>query len=127
MDPADAWRTWPLDDGPDADGRWDWSRSDRSVRESMVNILLTRPGERLMRPELGAGVTRFIHRGNDATTRGLLAGEAQRAVQRDEPRVELESVVASTLPAQPTHVALTLRYRRRHDGRSDRIDLDLAL
>ena len=35
-------RSWPLG-GVDADGRLNWTLDDQSVREVMLNILLTRP------------------------------------------------------------------------------------
>ena len=63
--------SWPLG-GVDADGRLDWSRDDKSIREVMLNILLTRPGERLMQPDFGAGLLDFVHQPNNETTRNLL-------------------------------------------------------
>ena len=43
--------------------------------------LLTRPGERLMRPEFGAGIRSFIHHPNNETTRALIADAAQEAAE----------------------------------------------
>jgi phage baseplate assembly protein W len=123
--PADTGdRTWPMD-GPADDGTLTWSSGDASVRESLLNLLLTRPGERLMRPQFGAGVTRFVHELNNETTRGLLAGEVSRAAQRGEPRIALDGVDTSPDPEEPTRVTLSVRYRRLGDGGADALDIAL--
>ena len=44
--------SWPLLGGIDESGRLPYAHDDRSIREVMLNILLTRPGERLLRPEI---------------------------------------------------------------------------
>lgn len=126
MADADPDITWPLD-GPDDEGRLRWSSGEASVRESLLNLLLTRPGERVMRPELGAGVTRFIHQSDDETTRGLLANEAGRAAQTGEPRIKVESVEAQADPDRAGRVLLSLRYRRLRDGGRDGLELGLDL
>ena len=117
-------RTWPLE-GPADDGSLSWSTGETSIRESLVNLVLTRPGERLMRPQFGAGVTRFIHQPNNETTRGLLVGEATRVAQRGEPRIAVAAVEAVTDPDDPTRVVLTLRYRRLGDSGADALSLAL--
>ena len=73
--------SFPLLDGIGENGRMPWQAGNKSVREVMVNILLTRPGERLMRPEFGAGIRNFIHQPNNETTRALLADAAQQALK----------------------------------------------
>ena len=107
-------RSWPLE-GPDDSGALDWSTGDDSVRESLVNLLLTRPGERVMRPEFGAGITRYVHQPNNQTTRGLVAGEVRRAAERGEPRIAVEAVDVDADPAEPARAVLHLRYRRLND------------
>ena len=52
--------SWPLG-SINSDGSLSWSEDDNSIRENMLNILLTRPGERIQRPEFGAGLLKFIH------------------------------------------------------------------
>jgi phage baseplate assembly protein W len=113
--------------GVDADGRLEWSRGNRSVREVLLNILLTRPGERLMRPTFGAGLRNWIHHPNNETTRALIADAARRACERWEPRVEILDVTATADPSHPAQVNLSIRYRLRYDGARDQFDLSLTL
>lgn len=109
------------------DGRPAWRRGNASVREVMLNILLTRPGERLMRPEFGAGIRNFIHHPNNETTRALIADAALRALTRWEPRVTIEEVRVVADRERLSHVNLSVRYRLLADGRQDSIELALDL
>ncbi len=117
----------PLFDGVDATGRLPWQSGNASIREAMLNILLTRPGERLMRPEFGAGILDFIHYPNNETTRALIVDAAQRALIRWEPRVIVEEVSVSADPQQFSHASLAVRYRLRYDDSRDSFNLALEL
>lgn len=119
--------SWPLFDGLDAQGRLAWRRGQPALRDSLLNILLTRPGERLMRPDFGAGIRDFIHQPNNETTRALLADAAQRAITRHEPRIQVDEVRALPDAQAPSQVNLSVRYRLRSSGRSERFDLSLNL
>ncbi|MBP0622461.1 GPW/gp25 family protein [Cupriavidus consociatus] len=119
--------SFPLLPGLGGDGRPAWRRGNSSVREVMLNILLTRPGERLMRPEFGAGIRNFIHHPNNETTRALIADAALRALTRWEPRVTIEEVRVVADRERLSHVNLSVRYRLLADGRQDSIELALDL
>ncbi|NTV10558.1 MAG: GPW/gp25 family protein [Zoogloea sp.] len=119
--------SFPLFGGLDAGGRLGWSEGNASVREVIMNILLTRPGERLMRPEFGAGLQNFIHHPNNETTRALIADAALRAISRWEPRVTVEEVRAAADSERLSVVNLAIRYRLRTDGSRDTLDLALEL
>jgi phage baseplate assembly protein W len=119
--------SFPLFDGASSTGRLEWQGGNKSVREVMLNILLTRPGERLMRPEFGAGILDFIHYPNNETTRALIVDAAQRALTRWEPRVILDEVSLVRDPLRLSHANLSIRYRLRDDGSSGSFDLALEL
>jgi phage baseplate assembly protein W len=120
-------RSFPLLDGVDAAGRLRWQEGNASVREVMLNVLLTRPGERLMRPGFGAGLLDFVHQPNDETTRALIADAARAALTRWEPRVALEEVRVVADAERLSHVNLSIRYRLLHDGSRDGLELALEL
>lgn len=119
--------SFPLLASPVAGGRQHWQTGNASVREVMLNILLTRPGERLMRPEFGAGIRSFIHHPNNETTRALIADAALRALRRWEPRVSIESVRAVADPERLSQVTLEVRYRLLADDRRETLELALDL
>ena len=106
-------QSWPLS-GIDEQGRLGWSVDDRSVREVMLNILLTRPGERLQRPDFGAGLLNFAHQPNNETTRNLIAGVVHKSLERWETRVIVEAVEVAPSPTSVADVHINIRYRPRH-------------
>ena len=108
-------------------GRWQWQGGNKSIREVMLNILLTRPGERLMRPDFGAGLLDYVHHPNNETTRALIADATQRALTRWEPRVMLVEVSVTPDPQRLSHVNLSIRYRLRYDNSPGEFDLALQL
>jgi len=111
----------------DQDGQLAWASEGQSVREVIWNILLTRPGERLMRPEFGAGLRDYLHRPNNQTTRKLIADVVQAAIRRWEPRIHLDEVNVSASPDKLNEITLSIRYRLRYDGSDDQMDLALTL
>ena len=119
-------RSWSLD-GVAADGRWRHAEGDASVREVLLNILLTRPGERLMRPEFGAGLPDFLHRPNDQTTRHQMAEVVRKSIRQWEPRVVVEAVEVQPDPVNLSEVHLTVRYHMRHGVTPMEFSLALSL
>jgi len=105
--------SWPMN-GVDADGALPWARDDQSVRDVMLNILLTRPGERLMRPGFGAGLLNFVHQPNNETTRNLIAGVVRKSLAQGEPRVLIDGVEVEPSPTSLADVHINIRYRLRH-------------
>jgi phage baseplate assembly protein W len=66
---------------------------EREVEESIRLILATAPGERPMRPEFGCGVHEFVFAPADAGTAGDIACAVRIALDRWEPRIDLEDIV----------------------------------
>ena len=75
-----------------SDGRWAWSEGAANVRESIRLILLTGLRERLLLPQFGTGLERFLFRPNVAATHRLIQEATAQALGRWEPRIRVESV-----------------------------------
>ncbi|MCQ8119899.1 GPW/gp25 family protein [Methylomonas rosea] len=118
--------SWPLGN-IDADGHLSWTRDDQSIREVMLNILLTRPGERLQRPSFGAGLLNFVHQPNNETTRHLIAGVVRKSLETWEPRVEIDEVQVQASPASVADVHINIRYRLRNSQRPAELGFTLNL
>lgn len=118
--------SWPLG-GIGEDGRLAWSREDQSIREVMLNILLTRPGERLQRPSFGAGLLNFVHQPNNETTRHLIAGVVRKSLELWEPRVEVDEVQVQPSRASVADVHINIRYRVRYNQRRAELGFTLNL
>jgi phage baseplate assembly protein W len=85
------------------------------VREAILLVLHTEPGERVMRPAFGCGLRRYLGEPNTVATRARLVGEVTAAIEAWEPRVRLREVTATT-GDDPSLVLLTVRYEHARDG-----------
>jgi phage baseplate assembly protein W len=110
---------------------------DASIRQSLLLLLATVPGERVMRPGYGCDIQRLVFAGNDETTAGLAMHYVRRAVERWEPRIEILGLDAGAPdggPAAP-HAAgadsgtleIVLDYRIRASGQRRQLSYRLNL
>lgn len=99
----------------------------QSVRQSVLLLMTTRPGERVMRPDYGCNLHRLIFEPNDATTQGLAIHYVRQAIERWEPRVEILDLDANANPLDPTEMVVELSYRIRRSGATDTINMPVAL
>lgn len=111
----------------DADGRLAWSSGEQNVRESIRLILLTEPGERLMREGFGCGLRRFLFEPNTVATRQLIQERIMAAIGRWEPRVKLVEVQVEADPDNPRLVAITIIFRLIATQSLERLGLSLQL
>jgi phage baseplate assembly protein W len=65
---------------------------EQDIDQAIELILSTAPGERPMRPEFGCGVHDFVFDTIDAATVGRLETEVRSALDRWEPRIEVQTV-----------------------------------
>lgn len=62
------------------------------IRESIVQILNTYPGERVMEPSFGCKVKDYIFEPDNPTTKAVIAFEVRKAIERWEKRVEVGEI-----------------------------------
>ena len=84
---------------------------DDSVRQAILLLLSTSPGERLMRPDYGCHLHRLLFSPNDDTTAGLAIHYVRRALSLWEPRIEIMQLDAGRNPDQPHLLDIFLHYR----------------
>lgn len=102
--------------------------SDRAgVRQALLLLLLTRPGERVLRPTYGCELYRLLFWPNDDTTAGLAIHYVRRAIERWEPRVDRVRVDATRHPETDSRLDIMLEYRVRSTGDEDRLSVQLDL
>ncbi len=118
---------WPLLGVPDADGRLGYPDLDQSVRQSIRIILETQPGERLMRPEFGAGLERLLQAPNTLTTRRQIRDLITESIERWEPRVLLDRVDVSEVEEHPDTVRVEIAYRLRRSNEARRMGITMQM
>lgn len=110
-----------------ADGRLVFSAGEDNVRESIRIILMTEPGERLMREGFGCGLRRFLAEPNTPATRAQIRDRVAEALRRWEPRIAVETVEAEPSPEEPRMVLVTIAFRMVTNGARERLGLAVEL
>lgn len=98
-----------------------------AVRQALLMLLSTAPGERVMRPDYGCDLQRLLFWPNDATTAGLAIHYVRRAVERFEPRVEILGVDAGADANRPDQLNVSLVYRIRATRQVEQLAFALDL
>ncbi|MBI1257359.1 MAG: hypothetical protein GC204_07805 [Chloroflexi bacterium] len=94
-------------------GGVDMVQYNDSIRQAILLLFSTRPGERVMRPDYGCDIHRLVFSPNDDTTAGLAIYYMQRALDRWEPRVQVLRLDAGRDAEAPERLNVTLQYRVR--------------
>ena len=89
------------------------ARYEQRIEESIVLILSTARGERVMLPEFGCGIHDIVFAPNDARTVALVAHEVRRALVSFEARIDLLDVHAQTTAEAPNLLLIRVNYRVR--------------
>jgi hypothetical protein len=100
---------------------------DASVRQAMLVLLSTMPGERVMRPDYGCDLHKLVFSPNDDTTAGLAIHYVRQALQRWEPRAEIQRLDAVRHPDRPEELILVLDYRVRASLQSSTLTVPVNL
>lgn len=101
---------------------------DAAVRQSVMLLLATVPGERVMRPDYGCSLNRLLFEPNDDTTAGLAIHYVRQALRRFEPRVEVLRLDAGPAPdGAGERLHIRLDYRVRASGRADALIVAVPL
>ena len=87
---------------------------DRSLRA----IVLTAPGERVMRPTFGCRIWDLVFAPLDETTLGLMSHAVREAVAQWEPRVELQDVRVTPADQGVVHIDISYQVRVTNDRRN---------
>jgi phage baseplate assembly protein W len=82
---------------------------DRSIRI----VLMTAPGERVMRPQFGCRIWELLFEPVTANLLGLIAVAVRDALAQWEPRVTVEDVVPTPDPDDPSLVRIAVSYTVR--------------
>jgi phage baseplate assembly protein W len=98
-----------------------------SIRQGLLMLLSTRPGERVNRPTYGCHLFRLVFAPGDDTTAGLAIHYVSRAVEQWERRVEVVAVEAERPADSPWLLEVRMRYRIRATQRDDEIAVAVPL
>lgn len=98
-----------------------------SVRQAILLLLSTMPGERVMRPTYGCYLHRLAFAANDPTTAGLAIHYVRQALERWEPRIAILRLDAGPSPDRPEQLDIELEYRVLASGQSRQVGFGFDL
>jgi phage baseplate assembly protein W len=97
----------------DEQGEVVYAEGEESIQEAIWIILSTAFGERLMHPDFGCGIHDLLFEPNNTSTSGLARFYVEDALQRWEPRIELEEVEVQADPGMPGLLLIGVAYSIR--------------
>jgi phage baseplate assembly protein W len=80
------------------------------IKQSIVQIIMTQPGERYMNPEFGCGALNFVFEPQGAGLTSYIQQTVQQAIARWETRVVVNSVTVEKNDMFDSQVVITVYY-----------------
>ena len=98
-----------------------------AVRQAILLLLTTRPGERVMRPDYGCNLQVLLFSPNDDTTAGLAIHYVRQALDRWEPRIRVIRLDALAHRERAELLEIHLEYRVLVSNRVERLVVPVSL
>lgn len=90
------------------------ARHEEKIRQSILIILSTAKGERVMRPDFGCGIHERIFDVIDASMLTLIRSDIEEALILWEPRIEVLSVTPVTDSLNEGRIDIQVEYKVRY-------------
>ncbi len=97
----------------DIQGHMELSEHEQDIRESILIILGTAKGERVMRPDFGCGIHDYVFAYINTATLSQIENSVREALIKWEPRIELINVQGSTERINEGQLLILVDYRVR--------------
>lgn len=111
--PAFLGRGWAFPVRATLDGAIGYAEGADLIEQAIRIILETSPGERIMRPEFGAGIWELVMEANTAQLHGRVQSRVREALTRWEPRIDVLDVRVDSPPEQKNLLLIRIDYRIR--------------
>ncbi len=104
---------WAFPPRVEADGVIAEAIYEEDIRQAIRIIIFTNRGERLMRPDFGAGLNEFIFANVNTTTMALVETRVRESLITFEPRIDVEDVNVTADASERNKLFIDLTYRVR--------------
>jgi uncharacterized protein len=118
---------WPLLQVPDETGTWTWPNLAQSLKNQIIVILKTRPGEQLMAPEFGAGLENQLHEQDGIVTRTRIRDLIAESLKSWENRIVVDGISVEPSPSDGREVLITISYRAVFDAAPQNLAMAMPL
>lgn len=102
---------WSFPPQIDEHGTLELVSEDEEIEQAIRIILMTAPGQRVMRPEFGCRIHELIFAPNNASTAGLASRYVREALGRWEPRIDVQAVDVDPDETDPSRMLIRIQYR----------------
>ncbi len=109
------------------DGATQIAKYEQDIDQAIRIIIGTDWGERVMRPDFGAGLRSFVFGPLSQTTIQRIQTRVQESLIKWEPRIDVESVVATVTPAERNKLVIAVTYRVRSTNTRNNLVYDFYL
>lgn len=111
QDPTFLGRGWAFPpEFSEADGSVLMVSAEEDIRQSLIILLSTRLGERIMQPRYGCNLQGFVFESTDISTLTFLRDTIETAILYHEPRIVLEGIELADRTGREGVVLLDIRY-----------------
>jgi len=86
---------------------------EQDIRQSILIILETAPGERVMRPNFGCGIHELVFAAVDSTTLQRIRSTVEEALRRCEARIDVLEVNVNEAATTQGELLVEIEYRVR--------------
>jgi uncharacterized protein len=104
---------WNFPPEVNTDGSIDLTEYEADVQQAILIILGTNPGERVMRPDFGAGLNAFVFEPVNTATMNAIATQVQESLIDWEPRITVLQVNVTADPTQLNLLNIGINYQIR--------------
>ena len=115
LDPSKAFLGvgWSIPVQLEADGRIGTIAYEEDIRQAIFIIIFTDRGERVMRPDFGAGLNALVFEPVNTTTMALVETRVREALVTWEPRIDVLDVRVTADRVELNKLLIELNYRVR--------------
>jgi phage baseplate assembly protein W len=117
--------SWPFLPFPQ-NGQLSYTTLDQCVRDSIRILLTTCPGEQLMLPLFGAGLSNFLNEGNTVAVRRQIQTAIVNMLQTYETRIAVDSVEVETVTGMPSQIHIQIFYRLLRTNAAQQLGVSLT-
>ena len=111
---------WAFPPRIDKQGGLALTRGDAEINQAIQIILMTAPGQRMMRPNFGSRLQELVFAPNNSFTIGLAQHYVEEALGMWEPRINVLDVTVAPDPDEGNCLLINIQYeiKATHDKRS---------
>jgi phage baseplate assembly protein W len=102
-------------------GTVQFSAGDEGIKQAIILVLSTSPGERVMLPLFGCRINELLFAANNTGTQGLAELYVRQAVEQWEPKFQVTNVSSTIEFASRNYLNITLDYIVRDKNQPDNL------